>query len=165
MSSHVSDNRIPTVMSIKVTKENYHTYKRVYEIISSHLFGDMKTLISADTSPIAILNKWEASSMSLARKGLQSGLNDCLSTFSHWPKEMLADVNSELERNHLPNVGTLSELIQKTINQVLKTGKIKSIDQYYIVKEVLDDTTSDISADVRSALGKYRRDFEIPTSR
>jgi hypothetical protein len=152
-------------MSIKVTQENYSAYKKVYEIICSHLFRELKTLLPQEANPVALLDQWEENSWALARKGLQSGLNDCLSSVDYWPKEMFAGINSELERNELPNVVTLTGLMQKIIKQVLKTRRIKNIYQYYVVKEILDDTTSEITADERSTLGNYFRDFEMPTSR
>jgi hypothetical protein len=152
-------------MSIKVTQDNYPTYKKVFEIISQRLYKDLNNSLPAEANPVNVLNRWETQSKSIARRGLQTGLNDFLSSVSQYPKEIIADINAELERNELPNIYTLSGLINKTIKQVLRTGKIKTIDQYYIVKEVLDDTISEISAEEKNSLSDCMKTYEITTSR
>ena len=152
-------------MSIKVTQDNYPTYKKVFEIISQRLYKDMNDTLPVEANPVNVLNSWETQSRSIARRGLQAGLNDCLSTVSHYPKEIFEDIDSELERNGLPNLYTLAGFVQKTVRQVLKTGKIKTIDQYYIIKEVLDDTFSEISAEERQSLFNCLTNFEAATSR
>lgn len=152
-------------MSIKVTQENYSVYKKVFEIFCHHVFNVDQLNLPADTDPIAVLNGWEAKSKSLAKRGLQTGLNDFLSSLNHYPKESIADINSQLEKNELPNIKELSGAIQKTLKQVAKTGKVKNIDQYYIVKEILDDTFSEISADERSKLYDCLRNYELTTRR
>jgi len=152
-------------MSIKVTQENYSVYKKVYEIFCHHVFNVDKLNLPAETSPIAVLNRWETKSRSLAKRGLQSGLNDCLSNLNHYPKETILEINSQLEKNKLPNIKELSGAIQKTLKLVAKTGKIKNLDQYYIVKEILYDTVSEISGDERSMLSEYFKNFELTARR
>ena len=147
-------------MSIKVTQENYPTYKKVFEIISQRLYNDLDNTLSPETNPVNVLNRWEAESKSIARRGLQAGLNDCLANLNHYPKEMLADINTELEENGLPNINELSGVIQKTLKQVAKTGKIRNIDQYYIVKEILDDLASEISHEERNKLSDSLGNYE-----
>ena len=125
----------------------------------------MNQNLPPESNPIAVLNRWEAKSKSLARRGLQMSLNDCLSSLRHYRKERVAAINSELERNRLPNIDSLSGTIQTTVTQVLKTGKIKNIGQYYIVREFLDDTASEILTDERSRLSDCLRNFEFAARR
>jgi hypothetical protein len=152
-------------MSIKINADNYNTYKRVYEIISHHLYKDLSNLLSSDSNPVTVLNNWEAKSKSLAKRGLQAGLNDCLSSVSYYPAATFQEINAELDNNNLPNLYTLTGSIQKTIRKVLKTKKIQHIDQYYIVKELLDDTTSEITEDDRKTLSACLYDFGQATNR
>ena len=104
-------------------------------------------------------------SSSIARKGLQAGLNDCLSSLKDYPKEILFAINRELEENKLPNIHTLSGAIQKTIKRVLKTGVIKNLDQFYIIKEILDDTTSAMTSEERRILSNSLGTYEFGKSR
>lgn len=150
-------------MSIKITKDNYATYKNVFEIIHQRLYKNFEEYFSSETNPIHILNRWEAEDKSMARRVLQAGLNDLLSSLSHCPKEIRTDINAELERNLLPNLVTLSGSIHQTLKQVMIKGKIKTIDQYYIVKEVVDDSTFDISIEDRIYLSHYLGNYESNT--
>ena len=150
-------------MSIKITAANYHTYKQVYEIISHHLYSDLSKILAIESSPISILNNWEAQSKSLARRGLQAGLNDSLSSISHYPPGIFKAINTDLVLNKLPDLFTLAGSIQKTISKVLKTKKIQNIDQYYIVKEMLDDTSSPITETDKNILSTCMYNFEQAT--
>ncbi|MBB1285111.1 hypothetical protein HRH25_12070 [Flavisolibacter sp. BT320] len=147
-------------MSVKITQENYATYKMIFEIFMHHLYRNYTAHFSPETSPLAALNRWEAQSKSMARRGLQAGLNDCLSNLRDYPEADLIALNAELEKLNLPSLQTLSGAIEKTKKQVLKSEKIKTIDQYYIIKEILDDTTSEISADERLILNSSLSTYE-----
>jgi hypothetical protein len=152
-------------MSIKITEINYETYKKVYGIISDHLLKDLIKILPSTANPTTVLDEWEVKSKSLARRGLQTGLNDMLSSLKHCPKTILLEINSDLQKLDLPNLESLLNIIDKTITKVLRTKKIKNLDEYYIVKELLDDTHSEISEMDRSNLSKYFLDFELKVSR
>jgi hypothetical protein len=146
-------------MSVKIIQANYAAYKMILEIFMRQLYRNYTAHFSPETSPLAVLNRWEAQNKSMARRGLQAGLNDFLSNLRDYPEADLIAINAELEKSNLPNLQTLSGAIEKTKKQVLKSGKIKTIDQYYIIKEILDDTTSEITTEERlifnSSLSAY----------
>lgn len=150
-----------TIMSIKINNDNYDYYKKVFVIITRHISNSFEGFLKGDTSSIDILESWEKRSKSLAKKGLQSGLNDSLSTLKHLPRQTLIEINIELEKEELPGINKLRNVLIKTISKVLSNKKIKNIDQYYIIKEVLDDTTSDISMTDRMSLSEYLTEFEL----
>ena len=152
-------------MAVKITPDNYAMYKRVYEIFIRNIYKTYDGQLSPEYNPIAILNSWEVKNSSIAKKGLQAGLNDCLSSLKDYPNEILFAINRELEENKLPNIHTLSGAIQKTIKRVLKTGVIKNLDQFYIIKEILDDTTSAMTSEERRILSNSLGTYEIGKSR
>lgn len=152
-------------MSIKITDTNYETYKKVFALIGQHLWKETLQILKLDTDPIDVLNKWETESKSLAKKGLQSGLNDTLTSLRHCPKAMLSEINDNLEKQNLPNLKTMLKVVDKTVKKVLTSQKIKSLDDYYIIKELLDDSYSEISAEDRSNLSRYFLDFELRASK
>lgn len=151
-------------MSIKINKDNYDTYKKVYTIIAQRHWQDLKGILPESVNPILIMENIELKNMSIAKKALQAGLNDSLSSLKEYPKETLAEIDFKLKEENLPDLSVLLGTITKTISKVLKTKKIGDIDQYYIIKEILDDTTSEISVDDRVNLSKYLNDFEIKTT-
>ena len=150
-------------MSLKIDDNNYKTYKQVFEILSGHLHKDLDKIIPADSHPINVLNAWETQSKSLAKRGLKAGLLDIISSLNEYPQTNIADINADLEKNSLPNVNKLKGIIKDSIKKVLQTKKIKNIDQYYIIKELLDDTVSDITETERKNLSTYLGDFEMKT--
>lgn len=150
-------------MSIKITTDNYDIYKKVYVIIMTRQWQDLKNILPESSNPINVMDELERKSKSIAKTALQAGLNDLLSSLKDCPKQTLEEIDSRLKEESLPELNSLLAVIQKTINKTLKTKKIKDIDQYYIIKEVLDDTTSDITEDQRQILSKCLGDFETST--
>lgn len=146
-------------MSIKIDNNNYDTYKKVFSIICKHTFGQLQ--LPSEFNPLEILKNWELKSRSLANKGLQAGLNDSLTRVREFPKETYDNIDKELAIEQLPSLMELLGTIQKTINKVLKSKKINNLDQYYIIKEILDDTTFDITITDRENLSIYLMNFEL----
>jgi hypothetical protein len=77
---------------------------------------------------------------------------------------LAADVDADLIANNLPNVRTLKGLVSDSVNKVINRQKIKNIDEYYIIKEMIDDTVSNISHENRNLLTKLLGDFERQTT-
>jgi hypothetical protein len=114
-------------------------------------------------NPVDILTQWEKKSKSRAKRGLKEGLRDSISSFKEFPLDLLKAVDVDLEKNDLPNIRTLQSIIGDTINKVLKRKKIKNLDEYYIIKEMVIDQTSDITEEDRAILNKYMGEFEFLT--
>jgi ClpP class serine protease len=152
-------------MSIKITTENYDIYKKVYVVIMARQWQDLKDILPESSNPINVIDEIELKSKSLAKTALQAGLNDILSNLKEYPKQTLEEIDLVLKEDNLPELNSLLDVIQKTINKILKAKKINDVDQYYIIKEVLDTTTSDITEGQRQILSKYLGDFEKSTEK
>jgi hypothetical protein len=150
-------------MSLKIDDNNYKRYKQVFEILCSHLHKDLEKILPVDSHPVNVLKAWETKSKSIAKRGLKAGLLDIISELNEHRQTIIADINGDLEKNGLPNVTKLKGIIKNSIKKVLQTKKIKNIDQYYIIKELLDDTVSDITEAERKNLSTYLGDFEMKT--
>lgn len=152
-------------MSIKITTDNYDIYKKVYVVIMTRQWQDLMNILPESSNPINVMDQIELKSKSLAKTALQAGLNDLLSNLKEYPKQFLDEIDLRLKEENLPVLNSLLAVVQKTINKTLKAQKIKDIDQYYIIKEVLDDTTSDITEGQRQILSKCLGDFEMSTEK
>jgi hypothetical protein len=115
---------------------------------------------SLDVNPVLILASWETKDLSIAKQGLKEGLRDSISNLKEFPKEVIASINADLERDALPNIFKLINTINETLKKVLRSGKIKNTDQFYIVDDVLSDTSVNIPPEDKKKLSKYLRDFE-----
>ncbi|MDB5206403.1 MAG: hypothetical protein JWR72_1478 [Flavisolibacter sp.] len=145
---------------LNINKENYVYYKRIYEIIWTCQAPLLGIDVNADISPIHVLKEWEQKSMSIARRGLKAGLLDSLQMLSHFPAELKEQIDKKLIDESFPALYKLTSAVKDTPAKVLKRGKVRNLEEYYIIKEVLDDTTSDISLQDRTFLNNAFLQFE-----
>ena len=103
----------------------------------------------------------ETKNKSIAKRGLKARLLDIISEIKEHTQTTISDVNADLEKNGLPNVNKLTGIMRDSVKKVLQTKKIKNIDQYYVIKELLNDTVSDITKTERKNLSTYLGDFEM----
>jgi hypothetical protein len=81
---------------------------------------------------------------------------------------MLLDMTNDLKKElnelligkGLPGLYSLLSTIRDTPQKVLKAGKIKNLDEYYVVKEFLVDMSSDLLPSERDRLEIIFFDFE-----
>ena len=149
-------------MSFKINKDNYETYKKVLDVFWQlqlrHSNKDIQSTMM-ENSPINVLTRWESE---IPKSKLYSGLKQALGDIrelEYCPK-LLAELNADLIADNLPNVYTLLRQISDSVNKVIKRQKIRNIDEYYIIKDVLDDTVSEISDDERILLESALNNFE-----
>lgn len=145
-------------MALKITDENYEPLKKVFAIICNHTIDPQR--ITPDTDPILILNSWEKMSRSLAKKGLKESLRDSISSLTYYPPNVIAQISADLEQENLPSINQLLAVIRDTVKKVLSTRSIRTLDQYYIIKELIDDTASEIGLEDRRQLSRCLEDFE-----
>jgi hypothetical protein len=147
----------------KITDDNYDLYKQTFEVLWLYLTKDMdmKSIDpTGECSPVAGLNSWEKKSKSLAKRGLKETLRDTLTDVLDLPNDMKKELDEILIKKELPSLNILVSKIRETPAKVLKRGQIKNIDEYYVIKEFLSDTTSDISLEDRNSLEHIFSDFE-----
>jgi hypothetical protein len=145
---------------LNITTDNYDLYKRTYEIIWNHVAILSNLDSHSPYSPINVLETWETKSKSLARRGLKSGLNDLLTQIPSLPESNRVKINIELESAGLQPLGILLSTINKIPEKVLKNGKLKNFEEYYIIKEVLSDMTYKLTETEREKLDGIVYDFE-----
>ncbi len=115
-------------------------------------------------SPIETMNKWEIDTpKSKLYSGLKQALGDSILMMQASTK-LTEDINVDLIASNLPNVQTLKRLISDTANKAIKRQKIRNIEEYYIIKELIDDTVANISDNERTSLIKLLGDFEQKTT-
>ena len=143
---------------IKITADNYEYYKKMYSIIWDFQSGGSSAM--NPYSPIEILKEWESKSMSLARKGLKEGLRDSISMIMSCTKEEKENLNIELKKQNFQDLNLIYASIKNTPIMVLKRGYLKSQDEFYIIKDVVTDTTAFITDEQRKELNELLTKFE-----
>ena len=149
----------------KITDDNYQEYKKIFEIIWLVRDNGLRARLNLppEDSPIVIMSNCEKKSMSLAKRGLKESLRDSLSMLSAIgiPPALINEINVQLAAHNLPTLNKLVATIKDTPAKVLKRGRIKYMDEYYIIKEVICDVDYDISNADRIELEKLFTGFEF----
>jgi hypothetical protein len=148
-------------MSLKITEDNYNTYRAVFKILSEHIWKKLQYENSDDAHPVKVLERLEKKSKSLARRGLKEGLRNIAFWLKDFPQDVFSSINQELEENKLPTVYSLQESVSGTLSKVLKSARIKLLDEYYTIKEFVIDQTNSLSKLDRTNLDRYLGEFEF----
>jgi hypothetical protein len=142
---------------IKIDKANYDLYKKVYEVFWKHYSQMVQT--EATTQGINI--DTEKQSMPLALKGLKAGIANMFLMLQHAPKEFKTALDSDLKAIKLPGYFKLYAEVKDLLPKVLKRESLSSVDEYYFVMEILNDTTSAITDEEREILNACVINFEL----
>ncbi len=145
---------------MKINKSNYEFYKGLFKVIWEFEAKYAKMDPNAEFSPINVLQNWEKESDSLARRGLREGLRDSLTGLKDLPTDLKTELNNNLIFKNFPSINILTSQIRNVPKKVLTKGKIKNLDEYYIVKEVLNDLEYNITESERVDLNKIFKEFE-----
>jgi|GEM_PF-1077265 len=151
---------------LKIDKDNYGLYKKVYEIFWQHHSKLIEIQVGAlglnseFPSPLTVLNNIETQSKAHALKSLKSGFFDTFNMMKYAPEEFKKTLDESLKANGLPGYFTIYAEVKNQLPSILKRGSLSSTEEYYFVIEFLSDTTLDISADERAILNNCVLAFE-----
>jgi hypothetical protein len=145
---------------LKINDANYETYNRVFKILWMFQAEAIGIDPDIECSPIKVLENWEKEGMSTAKKGLKEGLNDILTMCMDLPGEIQKKINEKLLDNQLPGFNDLIATIKEVPQKVIKRGKIKNLEEYYVIKEFVVNPNSSVSETDRELLNKIFEDFE-----
>ena len=145
---------------LKINKSNYECYKHISKVIWEFQAKCANIDPNLEYSPINVLTKWEKESESLARRGLREGLLDTLTGIKDLPPIYMNELNEKLISKNLTTIGILTSQIRNLPKKVIEKGKIKNLNEYYVIKEVLDDMEYQINESERIELTKIFGDFE-----
>ena len=147
---------------MQINDANYLYYKSIFEIIESHLRKLYPPQVSNDESnPIKVLETWELKSKTIAKRGLKSGLQDLISQIKEFPKDLKIAIDADLLQNNLPSLKDLQGVSVKIIERVLKRQQIRTLEEFYVVKEEVIDLNSNLTIGNRMFLDKCLTEFEF----
>ena len=88
--------------------------------------------------PLVVMEGLEKKSPSKARRGLEMAINDCVEVSSDWSPEQVAAADKRFLENGALSLSQVRAKYSKRYLQVLRRGHIKSPQEYYLVKGILD---------------------------
>ena len=84
--------------------------------------------------------------------GAKMAINDLLSQSRHFSESQRAAIDARLAAKELPTLRMLEAGFRGVHARILKRGRVRNDEEYYIVAEILSDMDFDISDAERSAL-------------
>lgn len=88
--------------------------------------------------PVTVLEGFERRSLSQAKRGLAMAVNDCIEVSADWPPERVAAVDQELLKSGAPSLSMVRAKYSRKYIKILRRGVLKSLEEYYLVKGILD---------------------------
>ena len=145
---------------LRINKENYVFYKQIFTLIWE--FVSKHTLLETHSkdSPVTGLTYLETQNQSLAPKGLQQAFGDMQTWIKDLPEDTQKQLNLKLISQGFPSLSYLTAFIRKLPHKVMKREQINSTEEYYLIKEFLDDLENGLSEGERKKLGKILSQFE-----
>lgn len=138
-----------------VVAKDYELYRRWFER-SLDLIWRMPPDMRALADPMAEVAKAEAVSPARAVKSVAAGVADTVGMTDRLPKEEVAAIDAQFQRDGLPSLSGLQALFSKKVRKILKAGKLAREDDYYALKALEDaDLPEGSKAQVQELLGDY----------
>ena len=109
--------------------------------------------------PIASLEALEKKGKNTALKGLRQAINDCVERSFHFDHSEVENLDSELRKRDVITLSELRRRYSKHYAKIIKRGQIKNETEYYLVRNVLFDSTEK-TPDERKLLEKLISDYE-----
>jgi hypothetical protein len=94
--------------------------------------------ISQDDLPSTVFNKHALKSPAGAQSGLFMAVNDCVEMSLGWKAERIREVDNELAALGALTLTEARAKFSKRLRRILDRKSIKSIDEYYLLKGVVD---------------------------
>ncbi|MBK6755322.1 MAG: hypothetical protein IPH53_16145 [Flavobacteriales bacterium] len=152
-------------MGFSINKDNYEKYKEVSRILFEEIFPPTYWAAKPpEAHPTNVLERWEREKPGIVKRALKEGLRDAVSMLEDCPPEVIKKIDQRLSAADLPSVSHLRSVVRDTLGKVLKRGQVKNLDEFYVVKEILDNVDSDLPALDRERLSKAMFEFEFGKS-
>jgi len=94
-----------------------------------------------ESHPMACLATLEKRSKALARRGLRQAVNDCVEMLSDFDRETVDKFDAELRSLGIVTFSEVRRQYSKNYAKIVKRGRIKNDDEFYLLQNVLNDST------------------------
>lgn len=147
-----------------MTEAEYENLKRFMGLF--YEWFEAKPNHPANVHPVVVLDQIELASKSKARRGLEMAIQDCVEASSGWQAERVAEADKRFLEAGALSLSKVRHDYSKRFAKLLKTGKIERIQDYYLIKGILDggilDSGTDEEARLRQMLDTFERTYASP---
>jgi hypothetical protein len=143
---------------LKFNTDQYNDLKRFVALYAQRFYYDVGAPTGGDV--ITALEEMEKKTPSQAAEGLMMMINDSIEMSSGWHPEKIAAFDAELKANGISTLTDLRRQYSRQYARVIKRGQIKNLDEYYLLKGVLDGGSLEITLDEQTTLTQMLCIFE-----
>jgi len=110
--------------------------------------------------PLACLEYVEKTfGMKRARSSLQVAINDIIARSDRFDFEEVRSLDADLRANGVITLSELRVRFSKKYRSIIRRGKIRTVEEYYLLKEIVD-ASIEVPAEARSTIEGILVDFE-----
>lgn len=99
------------------------------------------------------------------RGGLLDAINDLVHMADSFDYATWKGIDERLAAKGLPSLEQLQAMLARKHAKILKRGRIRDLEEYYLVQNLVSDGTSDLTDKERAALGRMADEFGRKPSR
>jgi hypothetical protein len=103
---------------------------------------------------------WEKRAPAKAKKIVSIWINDMVERSAHWSQEEVSVADRRLSENGAPTLSEVRKEFSKQYRKILKRGSIKTLEEYYLVKGIVDGGAVEVDATERANLFSMLGTFE-----
>jgi hypothetical protein len=149
-------------MAPRIADEDYEAMKGFFAVMSEELMRLMPPLPPED-HPMAVLERQEKESMSIARRGLEITIGDMVELFQDLPEDQLGKLDRRLEVAGLPTLSAVRARFSRKIAGIMKRGRLRSEAEYYALRNAVDMMPEAESGRAWELLGAF--ELAVPRTR
>ena len=142
----------------KLSDDEYERLKKFLGLFYD--WFEVKPNHPPEIHPLVVALDIEKKSRSNAKRGLVMAIGDFVEMSSNWTPERVAAANVRFIENGVPSLSEVRARYSKRYLQILKKGAIRSLEEYYLVKGVLDGGGIEPGAGEAEKLAAMLIDYE-----
>ena len=142
-----------------IRRDEYDELKRCFGALWP-LVLPIPSGLKPEDYPMAVLERTEKNSRSNAARGLAIAINDLIEMSMGWPIDRVAEVDLQFSSFGLITLSELRRRYSRSYKKIVKRGRIKSLEEYYLIKDMVEGNYSDDDDDELQKLARLLDDFE-----
>jgi hypothetical protein len=142
----------------KLTTDQYNELKKFVSVFAKRFFYDVGAPTNGDL--LTAFDAMERKSPAQAAQGLMMVINDFIEMSSDWDAEKITAFDAELKSSGIITLTELRRQYSKQYARVIKRGHIKTIEEYYLLKGVLDGGSLEMTKEEQETLSEILVSYE-----
>lgn len=142
----------------KLSDEEYEQLKKFLGLFYD--WFEAKPTHPPEIHPLKVAEGIEQQSRAQAKRGLVMAINDFVEMSTDWSPSRVADADKRFIASGAPTLTMVRAKYSRIYKKILKRGFLKSVEEYYLVKGILDGAGLLPGAGETQQLGEMMASFE-----